>query len=163
MKNKKIKIAAIACTIAVVCMIVALCIPQEVETKEFVPPAFDSAAQKGTPEGMDESWQKLYQKGMGFSLHICGKISAEDLADSAADLYFTNDEENTVWLKLRVMNESGAVVGETGLIKPGEYIKTVALSKTPKKGENLRIKIMAYEPNTYRSAGSVMINTVTGA
>ena len=49
-------------------------------------------------------------------------------------------------------------MGETGLIKPGEYVKNVTLSKTLDAGEKIKLKIMGYETETYESAGSVSLN-----
>lgn len=53
-------------------------------------------------------------------------------------------------------------MGETGLLKPGEYVKTVTLTKTLAAGENIKLKIMGYEPETYESAGSVSLNVTVG-
>ena len=63
-------------------------------------------------------------------------------------------------MKLRVLDETGTVLAETGLIRPGEYLQRVEFSQTPSPGEKLQLKIMAYEPETYFSAGSVVLNTV---
>ena len=46
---------------------------------------------------------------------------------SSATVYFTNAQENHVYLKLRVLDENDRILGETGLLKPGEYVKDVQL------------------------------------
>ena len=68
--------------------------------------------------------------------------------------------EFDVWLKLRVLTADGTLLGETGLIRPGEYIKSVSLTSEVEDGTAIKLKIMAYEPDTYYSAGSVTLNTI---
>ena len=77
-------------------------------------------------------------------------------------MYLTNDEGNKVWLKLRILDEEDNILAETGLLKPNEYVKTVTFDKIPKSGANIKLKIMAYEPDTYYSAGAVTLNTTVG-
>ncbi|MCI7345781.1 MAG: hypothetical protein SPF67_01215 [Eubacteriales bacterium] len=45
-------------------------------------------------------------------------------------------------------------------MKPNEYIKTIEFIETPQKGEKIKLKIMAYEPDTYYSAGAVTLSTI---
>ncbi len=159
-QNKSIIIAVSVCLVAVVCMILALCLTDgKSEPKKFVAPEFDSTAVEGTPTGVDDSWMPIYKEGMEFSAHICGRVV---ISNKTADIYFTNDEGNDVWMKLRIMDEGGNILGETGLIKPGEYVKSVTFNTVPSKGTNIKMKIMAYEPETYYSAGAVSLNTTIG-
>ena len=96
---------------------------------------------------------------MAFKCSICGNVIA---SGGAADVYFTNSSEQEVWLKLRVLDEDGNIIGETGLIKPGEYVKSVSIDKDISDGSTIKLKIMAYEPETYYSAGAVTLNTKIG-
>ena len=131
--------------VLLIVMITALCIPK---TPEFVPPAFEAAAVQGTPE-VEESmgYTELYKEGMAYRVSVCGvpTVDGQDLT-----VYFTNTEGNEKYLKLRVL--------DTG----GEYVKTVTLTKTLAAGENIKLKIMGYEPETYESAGSVSLNVTVG-
>ena len=138
-------------------MITVLCIPK---TPEFVPPDFDAAAVQGTPEvAEDMGYTELYKEGMAYRVSVCGvpTVDRQDLT-----VYFTNTEGNEKNLKLRVLDTEGNILGETGLIKPGEYVKNVTLSKTLDAGEKIKLKIMGYEPETYESAGSVSLNVTVG-
>ncbi|MCD8013406.1 MAG: hypothetical protein LUG99_09550 [Lachnospiraceae bacterium] len=156
-QNKSIYIAAVVCLVAVIVMVVALVkTGGRTEQSSFVPPEFDSTAVTGTPEPEDESWSRINQEGMGFSAHVCGKVV---ITDGTADLYFTNDEGNEVWLKLRITDGDGNILAETGLLKPGEYVQTVTFDTVPEDGAAIQMKIMAYEPETYYSAGTVTLNT----
>ncbi len=72
---------------------------------------------------------------------------------------FANPQSNDVWLKLRVLDAQGNLPGETGLIRPGEYLRSVALMAPLQKGTPIELKIMAYEIDTYYSAGAVSLQT----
>ena len=80
-----------------------------------------------------------------------------------ATVYFTNAEGNNVYLKLRVLDENDNSLGETGLLKLGEYAKDVELIRALSAGTGIRLKIMRYAPDTYLSEGSVVRNTTIGA
>ena len=124
---------------------------------EFIPPAFEENAEIGTPVMADErGYSELYKEGMTFSAYMCGEIYQEN---SQVVVYFTNTESNNAWLKLRIMDEQGNILGESGLLKPGEYVRAVSLSEQVAAGTQIRIKIMGYEPETYNSIGSVLVKT----
>lgn len=159
--NKKWMIALLAvCIVAVVGMVIALAVTgKKGEAPQFTPPPFEAAAQTGLPTVDDPSWNKIFQSGMSFVAYMCGKVTVNN---GAADVYFANDEGNNAWLKLRVMDEEGNILAETGLLKPGEYVKTVQFTTVPQNGQKLTMKIMGYEPETYHSIGAVVLNTVAG-
>lgn len=147
-------LVAVICAVCVGIMIYALA-TTGTQTEEFVPPPFEATAQTGTPEVPDDlGWQELDAEAYKFS--ICG---AFEPADGKADLWLTNPEENEVWMKVRVLDMDGKTLGETGLIRPGEYVRSVRLDTEPQAGDSIQLKIMAYEPDTYYSAGTVSLNT----
>ena len=151
-KNMPLILAALLCAVSLAVMAFALSRPQEPVKGEFTPPPFDSGAVAGVPAvpdglGYSELDCKVYK------VSLCGNLTAD------GTVYLTNPESNTVWLKVRVLDEKGSVLGETGLIRPGEYVQTVALTAVPGSGTPVILKIMAYEPDTYYSAGSVALNT----
>ena len=124
---------------------------------EFVPPPFDESAQTGTPTVPDGlGWEEIDANGL-YRVSVCGAVT---LNENKADIYFTNPEGNNVWLKLRIMDESGKILGQTGLIKPGEYLQSVTFDNVPASGSKIVMKVMAYEPETYYSAGAISLNTV---
>ena len=160
MKSKAVYISAAVCFLAIIMMVLSLVFTGGKADKDgFVPPQFDSEAERGIAAVENESWTRIFKDGMSFSAHVCGKIV---LNGNTADIYFTNDDGNEVWLKLRILDENGNILAETGLIKPNEYIKTVTFDTVPEKGTAVKLKIMAYEPDTYYSAGAVTLNTVVG-
>lgn len=157
-ERKLICVLCVMCIISFVTLLISLSVYKE-KTKEFTPPEFETNAASGVPESPGESWTEIYQDGMSFSAHVCGEF---EINDSSADIYFTNDSENLVWMKLRITDEKGNILGETGLLKPNQYVKSVYLDVLPETGQKIKMKIMSYEPNTYYSAGSVTLNTVVG-
>lgn len=155
-KSMIIPILSILCVLSIIIMVVAIfnAPPKNVE---FVPPSFEVEAIKGNPEPPQGlGWSELYQDGMNYSVGICGNIIAyEDIAD----IYFSNSKDNKVWLKLRVLDENNNIIGETGLLKPDEYVRTVKLDESIQDGQKVKLKIMAYEPETYYSEGTIVLNT----
>jgi hypothetical protein len=148
-------VLSLVCLVAVIFMIVALCMPQKAELKPFTPPPFDDTATIGTPIVPDGlGYNTLYRDGMAFKVGICGKIN---VTGKTADIYLTNIEENNVWLKARFYDAAGNIIGECGLIKPGEYLKSVELLTVPNPSAQYTIKIMSYEPDTYRSLGAITL------
>ena len=146
--------------LVMVVMIVALTLPKEPQRGEFIPPAFEANAVSGTPEVPDGlGYSAPFQEGMAYRFAVCGNVTIEA---GQALVYFTNPAENDTWIKLRIYDEYGAALGETGLLKPGEYVQYLSLTKDLKTGTPVRLKIMGYEPETYLSMGSVSLNTVIG-
>ena len=158
--DKRVPILGALFAVALIIMIVALSVPKEAQRGEFVPPAFEAAAVTGTPEVPDGlGYSAPYQDGMAYRFAVCGNVLMDD---RQALVYFTNPAENDTWTKLRVLDEKGNILGETGLLKPGEYVQFVTLGKGLAPGTPIKLKIMGYEPDTYLSAGSVVLNTLIG-
>lgn len=150
-QNKTLLILIGVFAVVLVVMILALCIPKSTPKDKFTPPAFEVTAVQGKPE-MDSSfgYTELYQDGMAYRVSVCGtpQINGNELT-----VYFTNTEGNEQYLKLRVLDEKGNILGETGLLKSGEYVKNVTLSKELSAGTKIKLKVMSYEPDDYTSAG----------
>ncbi len=124
---------------------------------QFVPPEFDPAAVDGVPTVDDALGWAALSISEDYNVHVCGILNAD--ADGSLPLYFTNDAGSTVWAKLRVLNSSGEIIGETGLLKAGQYVERVQLNDKAASG-NVTLQVMGYQPDTYYSAGSVGLATV---
>ena len=96
---------------------------------------------------------------MAYRFSVCANVTMDS---SSATVYFTNAQENDVYLKLRVLDGNDKILGETGLLKPGEYVKDVQLLRELPSGTGISLKIMSYIPDTYMSAGSVVLHTTIG-
>lgn len=146
---------AAVCAISVLVMIAALLAPGKTIPAEFTPPPFEPNAVIGTPNVPDDlGWTELDAQAFLFS--VCGKVVVRD---GEADIWLTNPESNTVWLKVRILDKNGETLGESGLIRPGEYVQTVTFDTVPKDGTTIGIKLMAYQPETYFSEGTATLNT----
>lgn len=154
-KNWAVPVLVIVCLLCLAMMAAALVYTQSPAQGEFTPPPFEESAVSGIPEVPEElGWQEL--DAQVFRVSVCGAVVLEG---SQADVWLTNPESNIVWLKLRIMDENGTVLGETGLIRPGEYVQSVIFDTVPAPGTAISMKLMAYEPKTYHSAGAVTLNT----
>ena len=132
----------------------------EQEPPQFTPPPFDATAEQGVPTVPEElGYSSPFKDGMSYRFSICGNVVVDD---GKAVVYLTNPAENAVWLKVRLLAADGTLLGETGLIRPGEYVRAVDLTTVPASDSQIQLKIMGYEPETYRSAGSVTLNTMIG-
>ena len=155
-RDKRLSVMLALCAVSLIGMVLALTREQKPVTVDFVPPIFESQAVAGTPEvPSDLGWQELDAKAFRFG--VCG---AATLTGDEAGIYLTNPDSNDVWLKARILDASGAVLGETGLIRPGEYVVSVKLNSVPENGAAIGIKVMAYQPDTYFSEGSATLNTI---
>lgn len=160
MREKQLKnllyFTAFLCALCLAVMTFSLCV-SKVERGEFTPPPFDANAVNGTPE-VDASlgYGEIYREEMGFSVWLCGSVTMEG---KNARLYFTNPDGNTVWLKARIMDAEGNILGESGILKPGSYVEHVTLASEPCEGTNISVKIMAYRAETYHSEGAIVLNT----
>ena len=149
-------IAAVACVLAMIAVFVCLHISSN-RVGEFVPPAFETNAEQGIPEAPEGmGWNEVYQQGMEFKVGICGAFV---VVDGKADVYFANLSEGDAWLKLCVTDENGNILGETGILKQNEYVKSIILNEIPENETAITMKIMAYESETYYSLGAVKLNT----
>lgn len=153
-------VLGILAAVAVIVMVVVLSVMNAPKQGEFIPPPFEDAAMQGIPDVPEElQYFSPYRDGMAYRFSVCANVKMDG---SKAVVYFTNAEENSVYLKLRVLDEEGNILGETGLLKPGEYVKGVELDKDPSAETTISLKIMSYEPDTYMSEGSVILKTEIG-
>ena len=152
---KKRVICLVLAVWCVLCVAFAGCAE---EKPQFVPPAFDPAAvagDHGVAEGTN-GYSVLDARGV-YKVGVCGVVK---IVENKADVWFTSPAENTVWLKLRVQDkQTGKILGETGLIKPGEYVQSITFFEAPAAGTSIVLRVMSYEPDTYYSKGEVTLNT----
>lgn len=152
---KKRVLCLVLAVLSVLCLAFVGC---EEEKPQFVPPAFDATAVQGAHDVQEgqRGYSVLDARGV-YKVGICGMIVVEE---NKAEVWFTNDAENNVWLKLRVQDKSGNILGETGIVKPGEYVKEISFTTAPAAGDAIVLRVMSYEPETYYSKGEVTLNTV---
>lgn len=154
-RNILLPLAAAVCAISLAVMALALAAGAKKRTAEFVPPPFDLTAETGAPD-VPEDLGFCELDAQAFKASVCGVVI---LRGEKADIWLTSPESNEVWLKARILDQTGNILGETGLIKPGEYVRSVTFDRPPQDGEAITLKLMAYELETYYSGGSASLKT----
>lgn len=152
---QKIILSVMAVILAVmVCAAIYLVAFREPNTVrgEFVPPDFDPSAVSGVPENIpDDRRYGTLTLSANAIVSLCANIHIEN---NAAQVYFTSKEGNVGWLKIKLIDAEGNLLGESGLLRPGEFIPSVTLTEVPSAATLAQIKILIYEPETYLSLGS---------
>lgn len=122
----------------------------EIVVGVFVPPPFEASTVSGAPDvEVAEDYGTLeLSANIAVSMY-----SSPMVTDGKALMCFASAAGNRAWVRLRIMDETGGVLGETGLLKPGEYVEYVSLEKAPASSVAIA-RILTYEPDTYYSMGS---------
>ena len=153
-RTKLLVIMSILCAASLLAMILAL--KGTKSAPAFSPPPFEENAQIGNPPvGKELGYEEL--DATWFRVGLCGVLRQRD---GMAEVWFSNPDSNDVWLKLRILDENGNILGQSGVLRPGEYVHQIHLEQTPEEGSAVIMKVMAYESGTYHSAGAVELHTV---
>ncbi|MBC3887821.1 hypothetical protein GH810_05810 [Acetobacterium paludosum] len=125
---------------------------------QFVPPGFDPSAQVGEPTPDIDLGYTTVNVEQGFEIKLCGRLFVKN---NSVDINLTNPASNDVWMMTELQDKNGKVLGKSGIIKPGEYVQSIALLKNVKAEEtNVKIVVIGYAPDTYASRGTVDMNTM---
>lgn len=162
MSKKEISILCVLAALIIGTVIAAVCIRAGREPErivgEFTPPAFAQNAEDGAPDPGEVS---ALNYG---TLSLTPEISISMVADvivngeGEAELWLTSPATNRCWVMIRLLDAKGNILGETGLLKPGQYVRAVHLDKIPRSNGVVTAKILTYEPDTYYSLGSANAN-----
>ena len=150
--NKILRFLICATLLSVGVLIHILCMGKDAEQLSFVPPEFDASAQVGMPVIPEVLSGGTAELG-NYKMTLTGVIP---LKSKDAYIYFANHANNDVWMKVRLLDSNGTVIGESGLLKPNEYVEKIRLKQVPKESE-IVVKVMCYEPDTYHSKGSAQL------
>ncbi len=151
-----ISLSVISAISILVMVLTLLFSANNVEYGEFVPPEFDESAVLGEPDVPEEAGYSLMNISDDYNIYICGKLH---LNNEAVDVYFTSDYGNSALVRLEVLDEDNKIIGETGLIKPGEYVKSVKITKNITSDSKVKMRVIGYDSDTYSSAGSASMST----
>lgn len=127
-------------------------------SKRYIKPSFESMSISGTVDIDNNKYgYSVMQFSEEYKVGLCGAPEANNIG---VDLYFTNPEENNVLLKCLLLDESGNTIGESGVLNPGTYVKTINFNKIIEPGNyDLTVKVLGFEPETYYSKGIVHLKT----
>ena len=134
------------------------------------PPFFDEALVVGAPHDIpQEKGYSYFNEADVCAAYVCQN---PDFDGKNIDLFLTNPEENEgLFIRVEVYTikplydetgkQSGATLGDllgkSGFIRPGEYVKTVSLDKKLTEQTPVALKIGVYEEETGKNHGSMMI------
>jgi len=121
---------------------------------QFVPPPFDPTAVVGTPVIQSPDSYGTLELGDAATVSL---YSTPVVRDGKAAVYFAAHESSAAWVRLRLMDEQGSILGQTDLVKPGEYVQYITLARAVSSPHAVA-KILTYEPETYYSLGSATVN-----
>lgn len=123
--------------------------------ESFIPPELEKNVEAGIPVHIDESLDyRELNVSDELTISLCGNLAVNQ---DYVDIYFTSNKENKVLSKIKLLDEDGTLIGESGLIKPDEYLKSIQLIETPKESKNVIAKVLTYEPDTFYSEGTVNV------
>lgn len=121
----------------------------------FSVPSFDKNA-TSIPETIDNEYYTKLNVAEGYSMGVSGIILVNSENEGYVNL--TSDDDNIVYIKLRLVDKNDNVIGESGLIKPGEYLEKIKLRKKVNEKDKFTLKIMSYEPDTYYSMSTAKLS-----
>ncbi len=155
---KKNKVTIILSVVLLILIIIIVSLMINIKNKStFKKPDYDKNAIETIPTSLDYQ-SKIINVTDNYSLYV---EPSPTIKDNDLIINLISLETNNILIKVRVLNND-KVVAETGLIKPGQYLKNVKLNKKINVDDEIIYVIMGYEPDTYLSAGSIKLNTRIG-
>lgn len=127
---------------------------------KYEPPKFEANASAGTPTPEEGFLYGEVDSGFGYRFWIASNLYQQE--DRKLKVFLSNPSENKVNIMCEVRKaDDDELLYESGLIRPGEYVESL----DPKdEFENIKydvnVKIHAFEPETYHSAGSTTLKLV---
>lgn len=166
MSKKEICILSVLAALIIAAVIAVVCIRGSREPErvvgEFTPPSFAENVHTGAPdptevEGLPYGTLTLSEE---ISISMVSTLNVDENGD--VEIWLTAPASNKGWVMLRLVDEQGRVLAESGVLKANQYIRTMHLDSVPQSGGIILAKILTYEPDTYYSMGSasaqVMLN-----
>ena len=119
-------------------------------------PDFDPNAVTGTPQVDEKYGYSTLTLEDSYLVCLCG-VPAND--GQTVEFYLTNPAESQVWFRAEILDEQGNQIGSTGVLRPGEYLPSITLTRPLTQRETpVTVRIVAYEPDTWQSRGNVNLN-----
>lgn len=157
--REKIVVSLVGAVCALSLLVMGVVLYRHNQTPPFQPPAFDPAAQVGTPTVAQEYQWTPVEVTDGYTISLCAQPRVE--GDEAV-VYLTSPQDNQVWVKLRLLSPTGEVLGESGVVRNGEYVERVTLTQTVTQDMPVVMQVVAYTPETWYSAGNVQLHATLG-
>lgn len=157
MKKNKIIIGLTIILIILVSIIIFLLISIN-NKKQFKMPEFDNSVTE-IPEDLEYKKNTIkVNNDYIFYIEPTPKLDQ----NNNLKINIVSSENNKIWIKVRILNGKKEIIGETGLIRPGDYLAKVKLQQEMSVNDQITYKIMGYEKEKYTSAGTISLNTRIG-
>lgn len=129
-------------------------------TVRYSPPALDKNRQTGVPIVEGSYLYKQLESDFGYSFSMAANLYRQE--DGTVNVYFTNPEDNQVSLMCEILDAAtGDSLYKSGRIEPGEYVEKLKPSKDFQNIlYNIVVKVYAFEPDTYLSAGTTELRMI---
>lgn len=164
MFSKSQKIVIIPFFILVVAALAVLTVLRTARAKpviaDFVPPLHDENAIAGEPTDIPQS--AAYGKMTVTEEFAVSMCAFPVLHENKLDLYYTNKSAADISTRFIVFDTDGNIIYESGLLNPGEYLKSVTLLTVP-EDKKAKIKMLSFYPDTWESAGSAEATVTFGS
>lgn len=148
-------ILAVILMIAMVFMLVLLFANRD-QPIPFTPPPFEENLTEVIPKDLpEETGYREFEIAEGFTVSLCGLIQAKD---NRALVHFSSDADNTVWTRIVLLDNQGNLLGESGVLLPGQAVADIVLNAQPSENMDVTVKVLSYEPETYYSHGTAEIS-----
>ena len=136
-------------------LVIGLVIMLLTNNNDFKKPSFESNIIKVNDN--TEYTNNLITIRDGYSFYIEG---SPEYKNNNLHINFYSNSDESIYLKVRVLKDD-KVIGESGLIKTGELLKSLRI-KNLKVNDELTYLIMGYEKDTYYSAGELKLKIKVG-
>lgn len=157
-KSQKILLSVLAVVfvgIIATCVVVSVKSDGSEQIADFSAPTFDTnvvlAENLDIPESAN--YKSLFIKE-GFKISMASTVN---ITNNLAEIHFTSEADNAVWLKLVLLTTDGKRLGESGLIEAGKHLKQIEINNLSSNNDEIIVKILSYEPNTYYSLGTAQV------
>lgn len=155
-KKQYLIIAVSLCALTVLVVLAAVLHAGSAGKTEFTPPKADTSASREAFDYSEAEGYEIFSANGFYQVGICGALT---LSDGKIDVLFVSPESNGVLLMLKITDKNGNILGQTGTIEPGQHIESLTLSADLKETTEVTMKVMAYDPQTYYSAGTISLGT----
>ena len=152
-KGQKVTVIILAACLAILLIVLlTVFLTRDDASGEFTPPPFEANAKTEFDEQPPQESQYVpLAVTEEFTVALCANAYVKD---GKAEIFYTSLKTNTAWTRIKLFDEEGNLLGECGILKPGEHVQAISLSSIPKQDTKIKIKIYIYEPETYYSEGS---------
>lgn len=154
MDKKTTAIFSAATALVLALLLTAVVKSNQTGDKGFTPPPFEVNAQTGEITDVGEFYGSFDLPFEDNNRCTVGLDAMPNVDNDEIAVNFSSDKDNTVWVRLLITDENDELVAESGVLRPGEYVTALSLSKMVSSGSTLKAKILTFEPETYYSAGS---------